>query len=264
MPFPISAARGRSALPTGVSDGQIAALSPHLWLDPSDLSKMFQSSGGTGAVAADSDPVGKINDKSGNGNHFTQATSGLRPLYKTSGGLRWLQFDGVDDALVGPAMSTFITTTTFDLVCAGIINTITENDTSGQATFNDALFADSGGIFALLFRTGSPQMKAFLYDGSPKSANDSYTAGAAFVAHMRHDGSGNLAITQNARSTVTAAVGTSINASNIVSLGRNRSDAFNVWTDCKFYGLISRKTTFGASDLALVKTYLGTKVGLVL
>jgi hypothetical protein len=33
------------------------------------------------------------------GNHASQATAAKRPLYKTAGGLHWLQFDGVDDGL---------------------------------------------------------------------------------------------------------------------------------------------------------------------
>jgi hypothetical protein len=69
------------------------------WLDASDLTKMFQLSGGTGAVAADADPVGYYLDKSGNGHVFTQTTAGQRPLYKTDGTKHWLLFDGVDDLL---------------------------------------------------------------------------------------------------------------------------------------------------------------------
>jgi hypothetical protein len=39
-------------------------------------------------------------DKSGNGNHATQATAAKRPTYTTSSGLGCLAFDGVDDAIV--------------------------------------------------------------------------------------------------------------------------------------------------------------------
>jgi len=69
------------------------------WYDPSDLTTMFQDSTGTTPVTADGQPVGLILDKSGRNNHASQATAAKRPLYKTSGGLHWLQFDGVDDAL---------------------------------------------------------------------------------------------------------------------------------------------------------------------
>jgi len=69
------------------------------WYDPSDLTTMFQDSAGTTPVTADGQPVGLIRDKSGRNNHASQATAAKRPLYKTSGGLHWLQFDGVDDGL---------------------------------------------------------------------------------------------------------------------------------------------------------------------
>lgn len=49
------------------------------WYDPSDLSSMFQDSAGTVPVTAVEQPVGKINDKSGRGNHLTQATAASRP-----------------------------------------------------------------------------------------------------------------------------------------------------------------------------------------
>ncbi len=70
-----------------------------IWLDCSDLSTMFQDSAGTTPVTADGQPVGLILDKSGNGNHASQATAAARPLYKTDGTYHWLQFDGVDDSL---------------------------------------------------------------------------------------------------------------------------------------------------------------------
>ena len=43
--------------------------------------------------------VDSISVKELAGNHASQATAASRPLYKTSGGLHWLQFDGVDDSL---------------------------------------------------------------------------------------------------------------------------------------------------------------------
>lgn len=51
-----------------------------VWYDPSDMSSMFQDSAGTTAVTAVEQPVGKILDKSGNGNHATQSTSAARPV----------------------------------------------------------------------------------------------------------------------------------------------------------------------------------------
>lgn len=69
------------------------------WYDPSDLSTMFQDRAGTTPVTADGQPVGKILDKSGRGNHAVAPSDAARSLYKTDGTYHWLQFDGVDDSL---------------------------------------------------------------------------------------------------------------------------------------------------------------------
>lgn len=83
------------------------SLSPHLWLRFQDLDTLFTTSGGSTNVAADDDPIGRVEDKSGNGNHWTQATAGSRPLYKPNvvNESAVARFDGVDDFLDGPDLS---------------------------------------------------------------------------------------------------------------------------------------------------------------
>lgn len=61
---------------------------------------LFQNKGGTGAVSSVSDPIGYATDLSGNGNHFTQATGGNRPLWNGTGA----DFDGAGDALTRAAL----------------------------------------------------------------------------------------------------------------------------------------------------------------
>lgn len=51
-----------------------------VWYDPSDLTTMFQDSAGTTPVTAVEQPVGRILDKSGRGNHATQSTTAARPV----------------------------------------------------------------------------------------------------------------------------------------------------------------------------------------
>jgi len=70
------------------------------WFDPSDLTTLFQDSAGTIPVTAANQPVGKILDKSGNGNHAIQATSSKLPMLRSDGWLWWLDFDGIDDCIV--------------------------------------------------------------------------------------------------------------------------------------------------------------------
>ena len=69
------------------------------WGDPSDLTTVFQDSAGTTAITADGQVTGLYRDKSGKSNHVSQTVAGAKPLWKTSGGLSWLEADGVDDYL---------------------------------------------------------------------------------------------------------------------------------------------------------------------
>lgn len=73
-----------------------------VWYDPSDLTTMFQDAGGTIPVTGVEQPVGLILDKSGNGNHASQVTATARPMLNhDANGKLYLDFDGVDDQLVG-------------------------------------------------------------------------------------------------------------------------------------------------------------------
>ena len=69
--------------------------------DFNDLSTMYQDAAGTIPVTGVGQPVGKVLDKSGNGNHATQSTSAKRPILQqnTITGAYYLAFDGVDDFL---------------------------------------------------------------------------------------------------------------------------------------------------------------------
>lgn len=51
-----------------------------VWYDPSDITTMFQDAAGTTPVTAVEQPVGRILDKSGRGNHATQPTGTKRPV----------------------------------------------------------------------------------------------------------------------------------------------------------------------------------------
>jgi len=62
-----------------------------------DISTLFQLSDGTTAVTVATDPIGYVGDKSGNGNHATQATAARRLTYQT--GPDRATLDKVDDRL---------------------------------------------------------------------------------------------------------------------------------------------------------------------
>lgn len=67
-----------------------------IWLDPQDLSSMFQDTAGTVPVTAAGQQVARINDKSGNNNHVTQATLVNRPYLRHDGINYYLEFDSAN------------------------------------------------------------------------------------------------------------------------------------------------------------------------
>jgi hypothetical protein len=71
------------------------------WLDASDLTTLWQDTGGTSAITADGQTVKRWADKSGQSHAFTQATNG--PTYNTGSGKHWLTFDGTNDTLTEAA-----------------------------------------------------------------------------------------------------------------------------------------------------------------
>jgi hypothetical protein len=96
---------------TGNRGGGAAAWSPNTlfaaseagdWFDPSDLTKMWQDTAGTTAITADGQAVARIDGQRGVVS-LRQSNLANRPLYKTSAGLHWLQFDGTDDSLASAA-----------------------------------------------------------------------------------------------------------------------------------------------------------------
>lgn len=74
------------------------------WYDPGAEGVVWRDTAGTLPALPD-DPVARIDDLSGNGNHATQATVAARPILRTDGAFYWLEFDGVDDALVTTAVN---------------------------------------------------------------------------------------------------------------------------------------------------------------
>lgn len=114
-----------------------------VWYDPSDFSTMFQDAAGTTPVTAVEQPVGKILDKSGRGNHATQsANTAYRPILKQdASGKYYLLFDGSNDYLVTPAIN--FTSTDKMSVFVGLRK---PSDTTGRVVIelSNAFYLNSG------------------------------------------------------------------------------------------------------------------------
>ena len=117
-----------------------------VWYDPSDFSTMFQDSAGTTPVTAVGQPVGKILDKSGRGNHASQSTAAARPVLQQDGnGKYYLAFDGVDDKLQTVAS---VDLSANDSVLSIIgIRKDTDSGTCIVVAFGDATLPNDGTFF---------------------------------------------------------------------------------------------------------------------
>lgn len=235
------------------------SLSPTAWYDPSDITTLFQDSAGTTPVTASGQPVGRMSDKSGNGNHMLQGTAAARPIYTVAGAVKYLQFDGVDD---------------------GLAATLAANLTGGAVT----------GAWAGRYDTGGPGTGWFLamalgvvesYDNANGATLALSITGNTRVIHNNINGT-NVAVTidtdtvlqgsidatnfktqKDAAAAVANAHGLSpsFNSSR-VSIGINTNNTNPSLGRCHGVVLLSRVLT--APENANLVTYLGAKQGRVL
>jgi YD repeat-containing protein len=213
------------------------------WYDPSDLSSMWQDSAGTTAAAVNS-PVGRINDKSGNGHHLTQSTSGKRPYLRQSGSLYYLDFDGVDDRLFSAAFSASFAQSNMTALGA-----------KTDATGPDYLVVDSttdGSRNAIAISAFNPG-QWIAWSGTDEVPLGSASTSAAQVVIATLNGSSTNGEV-NGVSGSTGNGGTS--AMNGISLGGRFSD--NYFYDGRIYGLVVLDTPATGSDLAALRSWLGT------
>ncbi len=119
------------------------------WYDPSDISTLFQDAAMTVPVTGDGQPVGAMRDKSGLGYHMLQPAASQRPIYRTASGLRWLEFDGVDDFMKADGFSMggsdeVTLATAVHSVFTGIIGTLCELSANSSATAGTFALFDAG------------------------------------------------------------------------------------------------------------------------
>lgn len=255
------------SLKIGLSGGsslaaQIAALFANgeqgAWYDPSDFSTMFQDSAGTTPVTAVGQPVGRILDKSGRGNHALQVTAAARPVLRQDGtGRYYLDFDGVDDSLATASID--FTATNKMTVCAGAFITtsalgmITElsNTSANLGCFylaaNIAANADGfnskGGTASLAQAAALAAPRLRVLTGLGDISGDSSILrinGAQAAANVSDQGAGNFG---NWPLYVGARAGTSL------------------FYTGRVYGMIVRGVASNPAQIASIETYMNSKTG---
>jgi hypothetical protein len=241
------------------------SLLPFVWYDPSDLSTMFQDSAGTTPVTAAPDPVGRINDKSGNGKHATQATSGARPLLQLdAGGRQYLAVDGVDDILSSATQTQIVGPWEFwagvDITTNGGIQTnlfslspATGVSSSGET---EGLFQRSDG--ALRRVIGASRVAAeTIYNANLDAA---FTVGSRFVARVRAEtGPDQVSVTTPAGTATIAAAYTGTPSSGNARYNIGAPAGAAVW---RFYGGLVFDRALTAGEAAQLDGWFRARMGI--
>ena len=224
------------------------------WYDPSDLSTLFQDSAGTTPVTASGQPVGKMLDKSGNGNHATQAIYAKRPIYTEGSGLGWLAFDGVDDGMGGPGLGVTSSALTMlysatqsgsaiDLIF-GVENTSEnrfQNYTDPSGARKTLLGVDGDFIFPNYGDSSVNQIAGAVWNGSNVQ---NYINGAASGATSSISGSMDL-------------------TEGVIYIGKSPSYSNLLFTGIFRGGLLINRA-LSAEEVISFSTYLATKSGVTL
>lgn len=228
------------------------------WYDPSDLSTLFEEDGTTPASV--DGPVGKILDKSGNGNHLIQTTETKCPTLRLAGGLYYLEFDGIDDGLQASAID--FTGTDAMSVFAGARKEADEIAVIAELSSN------AGGVgLTGTFRLAAINNNIWRYTSKGTSLININTGGytppitniltglsdiSTPLATIRVDGA--------QRNTTSSSQGTGNYGNYPLNVGA-RNDAASLQLDGRIYGLIVRGALSNDSELASTETYMAAKTG---
>lgn len=232
-----------------------------VWYDPSDLSTLFQDSAGTIPVTAAGQPVGRMNDKSGNANHATQVTAASRPILRNSGALWWLEFDGVDDFLVTgninftarDEISVFAGLRKLSDAAVGLVAELSVNANANNGSFILTAPNNAGGPNILFASRGTAIVSAM--------ANP-VTAPGTVVATGQADISTPLVSTRingTLRSSSATSQGTGNYGTFPLYIGRRGGTTLPFWGN--LYGLIVRGLTSTAGTVTSVEAYMAQKSG---
>lgn len=216
-----------------------------VWIKPRDWSTLFQTSGGSVAVSAATDPVGYATDLSGNAEHFTQPTTGDRPLAITVSGVNAIDLNGTSSSMTSGTVVAG-DWTTMDLFAVVYLDGF---DTTGS------LFGDDNGVNFLGIAQNGSASSAAINAGSP-----SYRINGVSV-------SGGTSVTRDQLYDALSTGGWLVVEANGLNLSAWTALRFSGYSgyriDGKFAELILCESVSDAVR-AQVRTYMGDAVGLTI
>lgn len=243
------------------------------WFDPSDLSTLFSDSAGTTAAVVDG-PVGKMLDKSGRGNHATQATAGSRPTLKVdANGYYYLKPDGTDDWMSTAAIDF---SANDKLTVWTAIRKLVDTPTYGCVVELKQVAAGNPGSFGL-FAPGSTTAGVYHHNLSGSLApcaldSAGFVAPVTNVITVQYDLAG-AAVTDEIKPRVNGVIPTLNTITAGPAGGGNfRNDILYMFRRTgttlpfsgHFYGGVILGRTATAAEIGTVERYLANKAGVAL
>lgn len=214
-----------------------------LWLDCSDTSTMTLSGS----------DITQLNDKSGNGRNFTQATTSKAPddIASAQNGLHGCRFDGTDDIMTGTVGSD---RSAFTIAIA--------LKSSRQRQFDTPLDSNDTSTGSITFCTGSGgnTLQAFVDDiGNFATSSGTWSASTAFTAILTYDGTTITTYVNN------AGAGTGTSSSRVwkaaTELGNDSGGGFFPWKD-DIYEVVFYSRVLNSTERGQVHSYLVSKWGI--
>jgi hypothetical protein len=229
------------------------------WWDASDSATLFDADSGGSASAADGE-VGRLEDKSGNNRHFTQATSANRPTRKTSqqNGLDVLRFDGTNDRMTTSFifLSLFNSSSGSAFIVAKALSVATNNANPYE---NASVLSEGSAGHGFVTLRSNDTASAFGYDSTFRTATLSYVPGNWKVFATTHNGS-DLAVSINEASASTTALSTRTFTNFTMLLGANAT--LEKFLDGDVGEIITYNVALSESDRNSVISYLMAKWGI--
>lgn len=198
----------------------------HAWLDADDTSTTWQDTSATTAATADSDPVGRINDKSGNGNHYSIANTALRPALRTAAngqnGRSVLEFNGSSHILVDPDSTNDFADVGYAYIFAAIRDSNPTGGNSNHLPVHVVRDQVSTTRFALSTRdSGNNRFSGIVRTGTGALSRITSSSDSAFhvMAYITAQADGNHFLRQDGSQVATGAF-TAANFANVASFNR--------------------------------------------
>jgi hypothetical protein len=175
-----------------------------------------------------------------------------RPTYGGSG--NGVDFDGTDDRLSGPVLSSLITAAAYTVFIVFSADTAATN---GASTWNNEALIGQGSAFFGVHLKSAPTATLFNWDGSDDSASASISLATRTIVTARH-GSGTLGVRVNGGAEVTTASGNTTVISGGCELGRaNGNDTYCF--DGKIYEVVIYNTHVPVATQSLIRSYLASR-----